>query len=162
MRRGIDHVAKSGVVVIQDRELKYVEDFIQMSNSNCHRHGVRPPSREEVMAQLSVFRDKQDCLLPADGQPTVALLCCYTPSTCYLAKVGSHEKDTRNANRLCLKQQLRTPATRGTDSLISDTQRLQVRHTTRNDSMEAEYLCAFMKRGTQLQDYCGESTCSGA
>ena len=33
----------------------------------------------------------------------MTLLCHYTPSTCYLALVGSHEKDTNDANRLCYK-----------------------------------------------------------
>jgi len=53
---------------------------------------------------MNVFRDKIKLFVALrDGQPIATLLCHYTPSTCYLARVGSHEKDTGNAYRLCWK-----------------------------------------------------------
>jgi hypothetical protein len=103
-REALRQAARSGVVVIQDQELKYAEDFIVMLSENDRRHGARPPMRDETMVRLNVFRDKTKLFVALrDGRPIVALLCHYTPSTCYLARVGSHEKDTDNANKLCWK-----------------------------------------------------------
>lgn len=103
-RQDINKAARSGVVVIQDLEFKYAEDFVGMASETVERHGARSPTRDEFMLQLEVFRGKAKLFVALlDGQPVVTLLCHYTPSTCYLARVGSHEKDTNNANRLCYK-----------------------------------------------------------
>jgi hypothetical protein len=103
-RQYLSQAARSGVVVIQDRELRYAEDFVDMASGTIERHGARPPARDEFMVQLKVFREKTKLFVALlDGQPIVTLLCHYTPSTCYLARVGSHEKDTDNANKLCWK-----------------------------------------------------------
>lgn len=103
-RQALNKVERSGVVVIQDRELNYADDFMDMLFENYRRHRTRPPRKDEIMARLSVFRERSQLFVALlDGQPIVALLCHYTPSTCYLAKVGSYAKDTDNANRLCWK-----------------------------------------------------------
>jgi len=103
-RQHISNVAKGGVVVVQDRELKYAEDFVLMANETIKRHGLRPLTRDDFMARLEVFRDKTKLFVALlDGQPLVTLLCHYTPSTCYVARVGTHEKDTNHANKLCWK-----------------------------------------------------------
>jgi hypothetical protein len=100
----LNKAVRSGVVVIQDRELNYADDFIDMLYENHRRHGSKPPTRDEIKTRLNVFRDRSKLFLAMlDGQPIMALLCHYTPSTCYLAKVGSYEKDTDNANKLCWK-----------------------------------------------------------
>jgi hypothetical protein len=103
-RQDISKAARSGVVVVQDRDLRYAEDFITMLSENYERHGARPPNVNEIKARLYEFRDKTKLFVALrDGQPIVTLLCHYTPSTCYLALVGSHEKDTNDVNRLCYK-----------------------------------------------------------
>ena len=103
-RQHIANVAKGGVVVVEDRELKYAEDFVLMANETIRRHGLRPLTRDDLMARLEVFREKTKLFVALlDGQPVVTLLCHYTPSTCYVARVGTHEKDTNHANKLCWK-----------------------------------------------------------
>ncbi len=103
-RQHITNAAKGGVVVVEDRELKYAEDFVLMANETIMRHGLRPLTRDDLMSRLEVFREKTKLFVALlDGQPVVTLLCHYTPSTCYMARVGTHEKDTNYANRLCYK-----------------------------------------------------------
>jgi lipid II:glycine glycyltransferase (peptidoglycan interpeptide bridge formation enzyme) len=103
-RQEINKAARSGVVVVEDREFKHAEEFVVMLSENVRRHGVRPPTRQEMMLQMEVFRGKSKLFVALlDGKPIVTLLCHYTPSTCYLVRVGSHEKDTNSANRLCYK-----------------------------------------------------------
>jgi hypothetical protein len=103
-RQAIVKAARSGVVVIQDQDLMYAEDFITMLSENYERHGARPPNGNEIKARLYAFRDKTKLFVALrDGRPIVAELCHYTPSTCYLALVGSHERDTKDANSLCYK-----------------------------------------------------------
>jgi hypothetical protein len=104
-RGHISSAARRGVVVLQDRELKYAEDFVHMANETIKRHGLRPLTGDDFMARLEVFRDRTKLFVALlDGQPVVTLLCHYTPSTCYMARVGTHEKDTNYANRLCYKE----------------------------------------------------------
>lgn len=103
-RQHISNVAKGGVVVVEDRDLKYAGDFVMMANETITRHGLRPLTRGGLMARLEVFREKTKLFVALlDGRPVVTLLCHYTPSTCYMARVGTHEKDTNYANRLCYK-----------------------------------------------------------
>ena len=104
LRQAQKRAVESGVVVVHDRELNYAEDFADMMCQNYIRHGSKPPTRNENMVRLNVFRDRSKLFVALlDGRPIVTLLCHYTPSTCYLAKVGSREKDTDNANKLCYK-----------------------------------------------------------
>jgi hypothetical protein len=127
-RQDINKAARSGVVVIQDLEFKYAEDFVGMASENVERHGARCPTRGEFRLQLEVFRGKAKLFVALlDGQPIVALLCHYTPSTCYLARVGTHEKDTNNANRLCYKAAIEDACNMGlslADFGYSDTESL--------------------------------------
>lgn len=103
-REALRQAARSGVVVVQDLDLKYAEDLVVMLSENDKRHGLRPLTRDEVMARLRVFRGRTKLFVALrDGRPVAALLCHYTPSTCYLARVGSYTKDTDNANKLCWK-----------------------------------------------------------
>ncbi|MBM4443805.1 MAG: GNAT family N-acetyltransferase [Chloroflexi bacterium] len=103
-RQHITNAAKGGVVVFQDGELKYAEDFVLMANETIKRHGLRPLTRDELMARLEVFRERSKLFVALlDGRPVVTLLCHYTPSTCYMARVGTHDKDTNYANRVCYR-----------------------------------------------------------
>ena len=68
------------------------------------RHGTKPPTRDEIVTRLDVFRDKTKLFVALlDSQPILTLLCHYTPSICHLSKIGSYFKDTKNINRLCYK-----------------------------------------------------------
>jgi len=104
LRQEINKAIRSGAVVIEDYEFKYAEEFVLMLNENCKRHGTEPPSRDEIMTRIKVFRDKTKLFVAMkDNQPIVSLCCHYTPSTCYLSRVGSWAKDTDDVNKLCYK-----------------------------------------------------------
>ncbi len=104
LRRQLNKVERDGVVVIQDREFRYIEEFIDMSFENIKRHGTIPSTREQEMLEINTFRDKAKLFVALlDGRPIVASLCCYTASTCFLWEIGSYVKDTGNANKLCNK-----------------------------------------------------------
>ncbi len=104
VRQGVKQAEEKGIVVIQDHELKYAGAFIDMLFDNYARHRTEPPSRDEIRARLRVFRDRSRMFVALlDGQPVVTLLCHYAGSTCYLAKMGTYEKDTDDANKLCWK-----------------------------------------------------------
>jgi predicted N-acyltransferase len=104
LRQDQKKAVESGVVVVHDRELNYADVFVDMMCQTYIRHGSSPPTKRENAVRLDVFRDRSKLFVALlDGQPIVTLLCHYTPSTCYLAKMGSREKDTDNANKLCYR-----------------------------------------------------------
>jgi hypothetical protein len=127
-REALRQAARSGVVVVQDRDLKYAEDLVVMLSENDKRHGLRPLTRDEIMVRLKVFRDRTKLFVALrDGRPVAALLCHYTPSTCYQARVGSYTKDTDNANKLCWKAAIEDACNSGllyADFGYTDTERL--------------------------------------
>lgn len=104
LRQEINKAMRSGVVVVEDHNFKYADDFVLLLIENCKRHGTEPPSKDEIMTRIKVFKDKTKLFIALkDNQPMVALLCHYTPSTCYLSKGGSWFKDTDAVNKLCNK-----------------------------------------------------------
>jgi len=103
-RQDLNKVMRNGVVVIHDEEFNYIEEFIDMSLKNYKRHGTLPSTREQIKMELNTFRDKAKLFVALlDNRPIVALSCYYTSSTCFLWEVGSHEKDSADANKLCYK-----------------------------------------------------------
>jgi hypothetical protein len=104
LRQEVNKAARSGVVVIQDREFQHAEVFANMLRDVHRRHGSKPPTRDEIKTRLDVFRGRSKLFVALlDGRPIVILLCHYTRSTCHLAKAGTYEKDTGSANKLCYK-----------------------------------------------------------
>lgn len=104
LKQEINKAVRSGAVVIEDHDFKHAEDFALLLDENCKRHGTEPPSRDEIMTRIKVFRDKTRLYFAfKDNKPIVALLCHYTPTTCYLSRVGSWVKDTNDVNKLCYK-----------------------------------------------------------
>jgi len=102
LRKELNQAKRKGVVVIQDRELKYADYFIDMLFANFKRHGTTPLSGKEIMVTLDTFRDRAKLFVALlDGLPIVTQLCYYHASTCILAEIGSYVKDTENANILC-------------------------------------------------------------
>ncbi len=92
------------MVVMQDPEMRHAECFMDMMYANYARHRAEARSREELRTSLEVFRDRSKMFVAlAGGQPAAILLCYYSRSTCYLAMIGSYQKDTDDANKLCWK-----------------------------------------------------------
>lgn len=104
LRQELNKVERNGVVVIPDQELSYTEEFIDMFFENYTRHGTIPPTREQIKIELDIFKDKAKLFVALlDGRPIVALSCYYSASTCFLWEIGSYEKDSADANKLCYK-----------------------------------------------------------
>ncbi len=104
LRWRLNRAERNGVVVIHDREFRYLEEFIGMFFENCKRHGTIPPTREQKKMEINTFRDKAKLFVALlDSQPVVASLCYYTASTCFLWEIGSYSKDTGEVNKLCYK-----------------------------------------------------------
>ncbi len=104
MRRGVKQAEARGIVVTQDAEMRYAERFVDMVRANYARHHTQPPSRKEVKARLEVFRDRSKMFVAlSGGQPVVFVQCHYTPSTCYIGKIGCFDEDTGGANKLAWK-----------------------------------------------------------
>jgi hypothetical protein len=95
LRHNINKVEKRGVKVIQDKEHKYVDLFLDMRAANYKRHGLLPPDRDKMKAELDIFRDKTKIFVALEENvPVVIMFCHYTPSTCYLWEIGSFTKGT--------------------------------------------------------------------
>ena len=105
LRGKLNKVEKDGVVVIDDQEFRYIDEYIDMFFENCKRHGTIPyATREQIRAEINIFRDKAKLFVALlDDRPIVAASCYYTTSTCFWWEIGSYLKDTGNANLLCLK-----------------------------------------------------------
>jgi hypothetical protein len=114
VRQGARKAEESGVVVIEDGDFNHVGDFTRMLHENFRRHRTPPPSRDEIEARLSVFRDRSKLYVALlDGRPIVALLCHFAGPTFYLSNIGSYAKDTDDANKLCWKRALEDACSRG-------------------------------------------------
>jgi hypothetical protein len=104
IRQAIRKVEKNGVTVIEDRDMRYAETYISFMAANHIRHGETPLTSNEILAELKVFKDKTRLFVALKENTPVVILCChYTPSTCYLWRVGSATKDTDNINKYTYK-----------------------------------------------------------
>jgi len=105
IRNKLNKAKSTGVVVIHDRELNYVEDFIEMLSASYKRLGFIPyATREQIKMELNTFRDRLKLYVALlDGRPVVAQLSYYNASTCFLWEIGSYSKDTGRVNMLCDK-----------------------------------------------------------
>jgi hypothetical protein len=104
LRTEMNRAEKNGVVIFEDKELNYTNDFFRLFSATLQRHGPSVPIQDEINTRFRIFKDKQKLFVAIlNGKPIVALLCYYSLSTCYLAKVGSYTKDIQDANKLCYK-----------------------------------------------------------
>jgi len=104
VRQDVRQAELRGIVVKQDPEMRHVERFIDMFYANYARHRTQPPTIREVRARLEVFKERSKMFVAlSEGQPVVFVYCHYAGSTCYLAKTGSYDKDTDDANKLACK-----------------------------------------------------------
>jgi len=89
-RRSIRHSNKRGVYVKEDKDLKYIDDFVNMMTSTFNRKGSIPLPREEVVKRLTIFNKTKLFVAFLNKKAIGASLCYYTPSTCYGSKVPSY------------------------------------------------------------------------
>jgi hypothetical protein len=75
-----------------------------MLEANYKRHGVKAPTRANVISEFSIFKNKTKLFVALlNDEPLVTLECNYTLSTCYLSMVGSYSKGTDDVNKFCYK-----------------------------------------------------------
>lgn len=97
LRNQIRKAKKLGVVVITDRSLHYIDDFIDMLSYTFEHHGSVPMTKDEIMVRMNVFSHKTKLFLGLlDEKPIAAILCHYTPSTCYISKLPTLEEGYKN------------------------------------------------------------------
>jgi hypothetical protein len=114
LRQVLRGVERSGVVVIEDKELRYAETHVKMLAANYRRHRVPPIPKEELIKELQVFGDRVKLFVALkDNVPIVTLCCHYTPTTCYLWQVGSYTKDTDHINKYTYKVAIENACNRG-------------------------------------------------
>lgn len=102
-RQALNRVAKMGVQVIQDRELKYLEVYLDMYAANLKRHGLLL-NKVQKMTECNLLKDKIKLFVAlVKDQPVFVLECRYTPSTCYMIEVGSFTRDIDEINKYCFK-----------------------------------------------------------
>jgi hypothetical protein len=103
-RKALRNVEKDGVTVIEDKELRFAETYVNMLAANYRRHGTPLIPREETLTELQVFKDKTKLFVAIkDNTPIVTLCCHYTPSTCYISQIGSNTKGTDDINKYTFK-----------------------------------------------------------
>jgi hypothetical protein len=104
IRQKLRKAEKMGIKVIQDKEFKYIDIFLDMVAANYRRHDSPPPNRERMISELNTFKDKTRLFVAlVDDRPLVTVLCHYTPSTSTLWEIGSYDKDTNNVSKYCYK-----------------------------------------------------------
>lgn len=104
LRQELNKVERSGVTVIQDPQLKYLGNFIEMLAENYKRHGSTPKSEGEIRLILNTFKDRVKFFVALrEGRPIVIMMCYYFGSTCFLAEIGSYTRGTEDADKLCYK-----------------------------------------------------------
>lgn len=104
LKRALNKVPRMGVQVIQDREFKYLDIYIDMLTANFIRHGTPQPKRSQILAEFKVFKDKTKLFVALlDNRPIVTLNCHYTATTCFLTGVGCYAKGTDDVNKFVYK-----------------------------------------------------------
>ena len=90
-RNHIRKAIKKGVVVIPDEDFNYIDDFTDMLSYTFKRLGSTPLPKDEVIKRLTVFKKKTKLFVALlESRPIAAILCYYTPSTCYISKIPSY------------------------------------------------------------------------
>ena len=113
-RRNIRHSNKCGVYVKEDKNLQYIDDFINMMTSTFNRKGSIPLQREEVVKRLTIFNKTKLFVAFLNKKPIGAGLCYYTSSTCYWSKVPSYNLARENdVNRLIACEVIRDACKNG-------------------------------------------------
>ncbi len=97
LRKLLNRARRSGASVEPDPEFRYFDDFMRMLESTFDKHGGRTPTAQAMAARLEVFREKTKLfVLKVDDTPAGAILCHYSPTTCYLSKMPSSPDGQRD------------------------------------------------------------------
>ncbi|RPJ54002.1 MAG: GNAT family N-acetyltransferase, partial [Methanobacteriota archaeon] len=103
VRKRIGKAERTGVEVIADDRLRYIDDFRIMLERLFLRYGKPPLSEQMVDLRLRTFPQRTKLFIALyKGQPIAGLLCYYTPTTCYLSKAPSQDEAYRLSANLCL------------------------------------------------------------
>jgi hypothetical protein len=104
IKQQIKKAISNGVVIIHDQELSYINQFIVMLGKNFKRHKNNRSIVHDTKVRARVFKEKSKLYIALqNGQPVLGLLCHYTPLTCFCALLGSYERDSGGASKLCFK-----------------------------------------------------------
>jgi len=114
LKHTLNKVANRGVVVIDDKEFKYLDLFLDMKASNFKRHGIARINRDQNKAEVEIFKDKTKLFVALkDNLPIYAMICHYTRNTCGLWEGGSFTKGTNDINKLVHKTVIEDACNRG-------------------------------------------------
>jgi hypothetical protein len=114
LKHTLNKVANRGVVVIEDKEFKYLDLFLDMKASNFKRHGIARINRDQNKAEVEIFKDKTKLFVALkDNLPIYAMICHYTRNTCGLWEGGSFTKGTNDVNKLVHKTVIEDACNRG-------------------------------------------------
>jgi hypothetical protein len=114
LKHTLNKVANRGVVVVEDKEFKYLDLFLDMKASNYKRHGVARINRDQTKAEIEIFKDKTRLFVALEGnRPIYAMVCHYTRNTCGLWEGGSFTKGTNDVNKLVHKTVIEDACNRG-------------------------------------------------
>ena len=115
LKQQLIKVEKSGIRVVQDRELKYIEEYMRMVIATYKRHRTRePPNRDYILTAFKVFKNNIKLFVALNhDQPIAILSCIYTPSTCYLWQIGTYSRDVDNVNKYCFKTAIEDACNQG-------------------------------------------------
>ncbi|MFX1239025.1 MAG: GNAT family N-acetyltransferase [Promethearchaeota archaeon] len=115
LKNKINKSKKMGIVVKEDKDLQYSEDFFSMLHSTNKRLNSYLPSKNEVVERLKKFNEKTKLFVAFLGEePLAAILCYYQSSICYLSKLPSYEKARGyDANTLLASEAIRDACEKG-------------------------------------------------
>ena len=86
MRNIIRHAKKTGLSVIVDDTLEYLDDYVEMQVQINKKIGF-VGNRDRILQIVTVFQHKMKLFIGLlDLQPVCAALCFFTPTTAYLSK----------------------------------------------------------------------------
>ncbi|MDD1698659.1 MAG: GNAT family N-acetyltransferase [Methanoregula sp.] len=86
MRNRIRHARKTGLHVVTDDRLEYLDDYVDMQVHINKKIGFMG-NRDRIARIARVFQSRMKLFIGLlDAQPVSAALCFYTPTTAYLSK----------------------------------------------------------------------------
>lgn len=103
-KQNFNKAINKGVIVKEDTNLQYKDDFLDMMKDLYIRLGSRTRSNKEILNRLTVFKNRIKIYVAlVDEKPISSILCYYTPATIYLSKMPhSTMARSHNANYLLI------------------------------------------------------------
>lgn len=93
LKNKIKKSRKMGVYILEDKNLKYFNDFFNMFTYTQLRLGAHTLSKDELLKRVTIFPNKTKLFIALlNEEPLAAILCYYQQSICYLSKLPSYEK----------------------------------------------------------------------